>query len=94
VNIVEENVFVGQSIRLDYSKWINCVFKDCEIIAKIGDFDLIGCEFHGCKLTLKGEAQTVARLMYLFYPDKIPLIFPEGDPGPLADKDLIFRERK
>ena len=85
MNIVEEKVFVGQSVRLDYSRWVNCVFKECEIIAKTGDFDLIGCDFQNCKLILKGEAKTIARLMYLFYPDKIPLIFPEGDPGPLSE---------
>lgn len=93
MNVVEEKVFVGQSVRLDYSRWVNCVFEDCEIIVRTGDFEVTGCEFRNCKLVFRGEAQTIARLMYVFYPDKIPLIFPEGDPGPLAGKDLTFRER-
>ncbi|GAH30846.1 unnamed protein product [marine sediment metagenome] len=84
MNVFEEKVFLGQTVRLDYSRWVNCVFKECEIIAVTGDFELIGCDFQNCKLILEGEAQTVARLMYIFYPDKIPLIFHEGDPGPLA----------
>lgn len=85
MNVVEEKVFVGQRVRLDYSRWVNCVFRECEIEAWTGIFELNGCDFTNCKLILKGEAQNVARLMYIFYPDKIPLIFPEGDPGPLAD---------
>lgn len=84
MNVVEEKAFIDQRIRLDYSRWVNCVFKGCEIVAITGDFELIGCDFQNCKLILEGEAQNVARLMYIFYPDKIPLIFPEGDPGPLA----------
>ena len=94
MNVVEEKVFVGQRVRLDYSRWVNCVFKECEIEAWTGIFELDGCEFVGCKLILKREAQNVARLMYCFFPDKIPLIFSEGDPGPLADKDLAFKEEK
>ena len=84
MNVVEEKVFVGQSVRLDYSRWINCIFNECEIVIWTGIFEVDGCEFTGCKLILKGEAQNVARLMYVFFPDKIPLKFPEGDLGPLA----------
>ena len=85
MNIVEEKVFVGQRVRLDYSRWVNCVFSGCDIVAWTGIFELDGCEFTNCKLILKEEALIVAKLMYIFYPDKIPLIFPEGDPRPLAD---------
>jgi len=92
VNVFEDKVFVGQRVRLDYSKWVNCVFKECEIITMIGDFDLIGCDFVDCKLTLKRGALTIAKLVHIFFPDKSPFIFPEGDPGPLADKDLTLGE--
>jgi len=84
MNREKDKVFIGEHIRLDYSSWENCVFKECEIITLTGDFYLHGCEFTGCKLTLEGNAQTIAKLMYLFFPDKIPLIFPEGGPEPLA----------
>ncbi len=84
MNVFEEKVFIGQRVRLDYSRWANCIFKECEIVIWTGMFELNGCEFTDCKLTLKGEAQNIARLMYVFFPDKIPLKFPEGDPGPLA----------
>ncbi len=86
MNVVEEKVIVGQRVRLDYSRWVNCIFKTCQIEVWTGIFELDGCDFReGCTLHLIGEAQNVARLMYIFYPDKIPLIFPEGAPGPLAD---------
>lgn len=88
MNIVKEKVFLGERVRLDYSKWVNCVFKECELEIWTGIFEIHGCEITGCKLTLKGEAQNVARLMYMFFPDKIPLIFSEGDPGPLADEKI------
>jgi len=84
MNRERDKVFIGESIRLDYSRWENCVFKDCEIITLTGDFDLVNCDFQNCKLTLEGNAQTIAKLMHLFFPDKIPLIFPEGGPEPLA----------
>lgn len=93
MNVVEEKVFVGQRVRLDYSRWVNCIFKGCDIEAWTGIYELQSCDFiEGCKLTLRGEAQNVARLMYIFHPDKIPLIFPEGDPGPLADEDLNLKD--
>lgn len=84
MNVFEEKVFVGQKVRLDYSRWVSCIFQKCEIVIWTGIFELDGCEFVDCKLILKGEAQNMARLMYVFFPDKIPLVFPEGDPGPLA----------
>lgn len=85
MNVFKEKVFMDESVRLDYSRWVNCVFKGCEIITITGAFDLIDCDFQDCKLTLKGNAQTIAKLMYIFYPDKIPLIFPKGDLGSLAE---------
>ena len=70
---------MGERVRLDYTSWNGCIFKECEIVAVVGDFDLINCEFHGCKLSLSGNASTIAKLMYVFYPDKIPITFKLGE---------------
>ena len=88
MNLIEDRVFLGQRVRLDYTSYRNCVFQNCEIVVNLGDFDLDGCEFTGCSLHLGGFASAVAKIMYMFYPDKIPLIFKEGEKSPLAEECL------
>ena len=88
MNVVEDRVFLGQRVRLDYTSYRNCVFQDCEIVVTLGDFDADGNEFKNCTLHLGGYAMQVAKIMYVFYPDKIPLIFKEGEKSPLAEEKL------
>jgi len=71
-------VFENQDIYLDFTAWEECHFMGCNIIVNYGIFHLERCQFKGCRLTLSGHAENVAKLMYIFFPDKIPLILPAG----------------
>lgn len=63
---VEGELFQNQDVKLDFTRWKNCTFKNCNIIVKYGEFDLVGCHFDKCKLTLEGNAITVMEVSKLF----------------------------
>ncbi len=70
---IEHNEFNDQDIRLDGKSWFSCLFYNCNIIMEIGDFEIVDCEFNGCKLTAKGNAIAILKVAKLFFPG-IPLI--------------------
>ena len=89
-----DEVFEDQKIYLDYTIWERCHFLNCEIIVEYGMYHLRDCSFSSCELRLIGRAMNVARTMYIFFPDKIPLIFPEGVEKPLREeKDEVKEQR-
>jgi hypothetical protein len=63
---VDGEVFENQDVKLDFSQWKNCTFKKCNIIVKYGEFDLVGCNFDKCRLTLDGNAVTIAKMIEMF----------------------------
>jgi hypothetical protein len=74
---------VGQTFRdhfidLDFVHWESCSFINCTIHSSYGIFKLIGNDFSKCKLSLGGPAETIARLIREFFPDK-PISF-ESEP--------------
>ena len=70
---VEAEVFVNQDVKLDFTRWKNCTFKNCNIIVKYGEFDPVECNFENCRLSLEGNASTVLKVCKLFFP-QIPVI--------------------
>ena len=70
---VDGEVFENQDVKLDFTRWKNCTFRNCNIIVKHGEFDLVGCNFDKCRLTLNGNAVAILTIAKLFYP-QIPLI--------------------
>ncbi len=70
---VEAEVFTNQDIKLDFTRWKECTFKNCNIIVKYGEFDLVGCNFDKCKLTLDGNAVSILKVCKMFFP-QIPVI--------------------
>ena len=77
-----DKAFEGQKIYLDYTIWERCTFLDCEIIVEYGMYHLKSCDFVRCNLTLTGRAMRVAKIMYLFFPDKVPPLFEENVKNP------------
>ncbi len=63
---IEEELFENQDVKLDFSRWKKCTFKNCNIIVKYGEFDLVGCHFDNCKLTLEGNAIAIMEVCKLF----------------------------
>lgn len=70
---VESELFENQDIKLDFTRWKNCTFKNCNIIIKHGEYDLVNCGFDSCKLMLEGNAISILKVCKLFFP-QIPLI--------------------
>lgn len=70
MNIVEGQTFRDTTIDLDFTDWKKCSFINCTIHTTYGIFKLRNCDFTGCKLALAGVAETVARLLKLFFPDR------------------------
>jgi hypothetical protein len=71
---IEGKVVRSEDVHLDGHRWLRCRFYDCNIIVERGDFEVLLCEFHRCKLQAKGDrARAILNLAKLFYPD-FPLI--------------------
>lgn len=70
---VESELFENQDVKLDFTRWRNCTFKKCVIIIAHGEFDLVGCNFDDCRLSVVGNAATVIQVAKMFFPE-IPVI--------------------
>ena len=70
MNKVEGATFRNQHIDLDFTHWEKCLFINCTIYTTYGIFKLINNDFSNCKLSLAGPAETVARLIRGFFPDR------------------------
>lgn len=75
-------------VCLDFEKFVNCHFINCEIRVNGYPFSLEGCKFKECSLSLGGIAANIANLMYVFFPKKIPLIFKLEIDNPLKREKL------
>jgi hypothetical protein len=64
--------FLNEKVEVDGKTFKHCEFKDCIIIVDKGETEIAGCRFENCKLMLKGNAYTVAKIIKLFT-DKSPL---------------------
>jgi len=72
---VDSKVFQNEDVKIDFTRWKNCTFRNCNIIVKYGEYDLVDCKFDGCRLTLEGNAIAIIKVCKLFYPE-IPVIEP------------------
>lgn len=77
MNKVEGQTFRNQFIELDFTHWEKCSSVNYTIHTSPGIFKLINCDFSNCKLSSGGSAETVARLIKLFFPDR-PIFFEAG----------------
>ena len=75
---VIEKIFRKEDVYLDGHSWERCLFDNCNIIIERGEFDLINCEFYNCRLTLRGNAIAIAKVLKLFYPD-MPIWFADEE---------------
>lgn len=69
---VRGKTFENQDVNLDGHTWIECKFRNCNIIIQWGDFDLISNTFDGCRLTAKGGAEGILKAIKVFFP-QMPL---------------------
>jgi hypothetical protein len=63
---IDGELFENQDIKLDFSRWNNCTFRNCTIIVKYGEFDLVGCHFDKYRLRLDGNAIAIAEMIRMF----------------------------
>jgi len=64
--IYRNKSFSREKIELDGKSFFNCTFEGCIIILERGEAQLEGCEIINCRLVLRGEAYTVAKIIKLF----------------------------
>lgn len=62
--------FENQRIDLDYTRWVNCSFVNCEIFIDAGVFHLIDNEFIKNELTVTGSARNILMVADMFSPHK------------------------
>jgi hypothetical protein len=58
--------FSNEKVELDRKSLIHCEFENCIIILERGETEVSGCSFKNCKLMLKGNANTVGKIIKLF----------------------------
>lgn len=63
---VDGELLENQDVKLDFTRWRNCTFKNCNIIVKYGEFDLVGCHFDKCRLSLGENASVIAQVVMMF----------------------------
>jgi hypothetical protein len=72
--------FSNQKVELDGKTFFHCEFENCIIILERGETEVSGCSFKNCKLMLKGNANTVGKIIKLFT-GKSPLkVLDMGEP--------------
>ena len=72
-NVQINRTFENQELLLDGFNWIDCTFRNCNFIVERGDFELHDNHITDCKLTFRGNAETIIRTANMFFP-QIPLI--------------------
>lgn len=69
----KEETFENVSIELDGYDWTGCTFKNCTFVIAEGDFRFTKNKVSQCKLSLKGKATTILKMVDLFFPGAIPI---------------------
>lgn len=59
----KNKTFEEEKIELDGKYFFNCTFKNCLFILETGNTGFKGCEISGCRLLLRGNAYTVAKII-------------------------------
>lgn len=70
---VRDQTYKNEDIYLDLHSWFDCKFHSCNIIIERGDFDVVNCTFENCRLTAKGNAVAILKLIKIFFPE-LPLM--------------------
>jgi hypothetical protein len=55
--------FQGERIALDGSEFSRCTFRNCIIVLEKGETGIRDCRFFNCKLMLRGNAYTIAKII-------------------------------
>ncbi|MEH3452378.1 hypothetical protein [Phytobacter diazotrophicus] len=64
------STLVDEFIELDGNHYEKCTFKNCEIVFKgLLPFNLIGCDFIGCKWRFDGPAANTMNFLKIMYKD-------------------------
>ncbi|WP_226571258.1 hypothetical protein [Mangrovibacter yixingensis] len=62
------SVFENSVVELDGNHYEKCTFKDCIIVFKgLKTFNLINCNFSGCKWTFEGPAANTVNFLKMMY---------------------------
>ncbi len=73
---VKNKVYEDATINIDGYHFEGCTFKRCVIETNRGEFNLVSCGFEGCRLSLGGNALSIAILLKMFFGDR-PIFFEE-----------------
>ena len=66
---VRNQSYADQDVYFDRHSWSNCNFSDCNIIIETGEFDVMQCSFKNCRITAKGNALAILKIVKLFFPE-------------------------
>ncbi len=63
-----DEIYENQGIILEGYSWWACTFNACNLFIETGDLSLEYCHFNNCKLVLRKNAATVAKVIQIFNP--------------------------
>lgn len=81
-------VFRNKRVSLDGHSFEKCTFVNCELYTESGQFSMVENDLSGCRVGLGGQAQTVAVLLKMFFPD-MPIYF-----APETKEQVLQRMKK
>lgn len=55
--------FQRERIELDGKEFSRCEFRECLIVLERGETQIKDCKFYNCKLMLRGNAYTIAKII-------------------------------
>ncbi|MBW2040227.1 MAG: hypothetical protein JRI46_11685 [Deltaproteobacteria bacterium] len=55
--------FQGERIELDGKEFSRCEFRDCLVVLERGETQIKDCRFYNCKLMLRSNAYTIAKII-------------------------------
>lgn len=84
--LVDRRVYKNNALSLDGYTFSNCVFINCHLSTRTGDFRLKDCHLQDCKIFFYGSAQRVVKLSSILIGnwDQLPeglRVFVEPDLG-------------
>ena len=62
----QNKVFQKEIVELDNHSFNKCTFRECIIVLRKGETELKSCHFENCKLLLKDNALTIAKIITTF----------------------------
>jgi len=61
--VVQARTFTGEKVKLDGTRFENCIFKNCDILYSGGPAETSSCYFENVRWIFEGAAGTIVTVM-------------------------------